>query len=159
MRYLLLLLFCGCSVTEIVTPRDSFPADTVVTGLDFRPFAQQGFLFTTEVYTGEYDGIGIINIQMYPPATRSQQELDSADNSETQRAWEDWTEGEVSTSELLQRAFDEARQMGADAIINLRVERVTRTDVAAAIQYTGGTSVETFERSGLQVSGFAIRRR
>ena len=50
------LIFNGCATLKFI------PAEEYFMGIDFRPYTEQGFLFTPEKYLGEYESIGLIDL-------------------------------------------------------------------------------------------------
>ena len=122
----LLLLLCGCTMNR------SFPAVTTVTGVDLRRYADSGFFFSPDPYTGPHDPVGLIVVTGHAKAD-----------------WDgsDWTFAHVSGQGLLDSAYAVARKLGADAFVEMTFKPVFRR-----------ASLQT-EIPGLELSGFAIRRR
>ena len=57
------LIFNGCVATL-----KFIPAEEYFMGIDFRPYTEQGFLFTPEKYLGEYESIGLVDLISVPEA-------------------------------------------------------------------------------------------
>jgi uncharacterized protein YbjQ (UPF0145 family) len=113
---------------------------------DFRKYTDEGFLFTTEKYLGDYESIGLISVEIIPELRRREgyfapgQTYAGSSNSF-------WYYIPISPQEVLDSLYSKAKGMGADAVINLDVDYV---DVIVS----GNISVPA-----TQASGFAIKRK
>lgn len=138
---LLLLFLAGCG-----TSPKTWDSQTNVYGLDFRDYNQQGFLFTPNVYDGDYESLGIVNIQLIPAVTK------------TQGAGKNWRRGYSANSDVvwwievldtrnaIDQAYREASSMGADAL--------SQFEISEGSVVNGDMEVPT-----LEITGFAIKRR
>jgi len=109
--------------------------ETIVSAIDFTPYTQRGFLFTPEVYEGPYEAIGLITVTRY-----------AAGHYATDMAR--WEFDPIPVRDVLDSVYARAMAMGGDALMRFRLENV----VAPA-------AVRLPATPGLEVSGFAIRRR
>ncbi len=140
-----LLLTSGCASSNIT----SIPPAVEVSGFDLRPFSERGFLFTPTTYSGEFDAIGIVNVTIWPGAEKKEVRRKSITrNTSTRRKATEtiWVIDEIDSNDALERAFQEATALGADALINFAVQSRTRN--------VAGTTL-----NGIEISGFAIKRK
>lgn len=136
------LILNGCATTKL----KFIPAEEYFVGIDFRPYTEQGFLFTPEKYLDEYESIGLVDLVSIPEANYVplQQFSDGSTLSK-------WQINEININDVLRKYYEMAIEMGADGIMNFRLEKVTR-------RYTIGVeSPITIE--GISISGFAIKRK
>ena len=113
------------------------PQTTVVSVLDFTPYSQQGFLFSPASYYGDFDSIGFVTVTVYPEC--------NFDTQSSEEVWERECQ-EISTRDGLDAMYQTAKDMGADAVTNLEVRPISVT-------------VKRVRMGGIEVSGFAIKRR
>jgi hypothetical protein len=114
MRYAVIFLlttmvFVGCQTM------DGFDKETNVYALDFRPYSEKGFLFTTESYSGEYNAIGLFSITQ-TPEMKIKTQKNYMSETFTKEA------GTISFDETLDSLYSVAVNWGADAIINLKID-------------------------------------
>jgi uncharacterized protein YbjQ (UPF0145 family) len=133
------------------------PRNTEIPGLNFSKYAAEGFLFTPHTYQGEYDGVGILTVTVIPE--QEQVGFTRPYGRYTRYVWE-WREEKV-TEALLDAVYEQARTMGADAVVDLEfttAEPVVYTE--ARVSREGTQSVPISPRSvvGVTAKGFAIRR-
>ena len=137
---MLLLLSCatGYEVRKTV----------LVSGYDFRKYTEQGFLFTPEEYLGDYESIGLLNLEVLPEIRKV-----PYGTRASEKGWEIvigttryWQVEEISSVEVLDSLYKEAIGMGADAIVSFNLEAIPH--------YNGDANYY-----GLQASGFAIKRK
>ena len=125
------VVVAACAVSQQI------PRTTVVAVLDFTPYSQQGFMFTPATYHGDFESIGLVTVTVYPECNFS------TDSSE--EVWERACE-EIDPQDGLDTMYHKAKDMGADAVTNVQVRTVSVT-------------VKRVRVDGIEVSGFAIRRR
>lgn len=123
-------LASGCKTLSYIPPA------TTVTGIDFTPYTSQGFMFTPEMYRGDYESVGVINVSMHAegrlvtnPRTRAQE----------------WEFAALRVDDVVREAHKRAVDMGANAVVNFSVRAAPRL-------------VGTITQPGLEVTGFAIKR-
>ena len=56
------ILFSSCKVVEFI------PASESLTGIDFRPYAEKGFLFTPYKYDGKFFTLSMVSLTVMPKA-------------------------------------------------------------------------------------------
>jgi len=141
-----LLLFSGCTQKKV----EYIPGMLMESHLDFTPYSEKGFSFTPYEYMGEYDGIGIINIKVYPKA---EYKVKNLVNPEDAKLYEGvmvdrvWVQGKINPELLLDMAYNKAVAMGADAITSLNLNPIENWVYVDLTIY------------GLQLTGFAIKRK
>jgi uncharacterized protein YbjQ (UPF0145 family) len=120
----------------------------LVSGYDFTSYTERGFLFTSEQYLGDYDAVGLLNLEVIPEVRKLPYGTKS-----TEQGWETiigntryWQVKEISSDEVLDSLYKKAISMGADAVV--------RFSLNANSHYNGDV---TFY--GLEASGFAIKRK
>ena len=140
-KYLILFAFIflifsySCSTISIIEKQ------VLVTGYDFRKYTNEGFLFTPESYSGDYESIGILSVEILPELRRSK------GGSVGQFYTPDmlWRYTPVYASEVLDSLYKTAKSMGADAVINLVIMRTQLT-------------YKNVSAPGVEATGFAIKR-
>jgi len=149
---------CLCSALLLIACQQAGPLthqhqqNTVA--FDFAPYTERGFLITPQSYDGSYQSIGQITLTIWPRAVETKIESiaervagrhDSTAQSGT------WVVEQITTEELVESTYNEARRMGADAIVNFNVSTQTR-------HLSGRYSGQDLRLTGYNVSGFAIDR-
>lgn len=143
MRKLILLallatIFSSCTqITQI-------PETTEMIAFDFSEFSAKGFMFTPNIYEGEFESVGLLEILFFPEANLKVSETSSSSLNKMLR----WKDNPVSPQDLLDVAYGKASKMGADALTQFYVSREVRKDKKAKI-----------ERNGYKITGFAIKRK
>lgn len=160
MKYILFLvavLFAGCTTTVNLSQSGGYDYK----GIDFREFTQEGFQFTPEKPTGQYESIGIVEVNFDPEIKEISSERSfeinksggvTEVNGKKYRAQSATTGGTkkyymielFDTNSLLQEIYDLASGWGANAVVNLRFEYQT---INKGITW-----------SRVTVRGFAIKR-
>lgn len=124
------------------------PATKTFTGLDLRPYTEKGFLITPFAYTGEYEAIGIMQLEVTPEATNSAYALDANEDTYHSTGY-GWTIENMEAEDAINEMYEECKKRGADALVDFKLEYFT--DEYAAIH---GVAI-----NGFRVSGFAIKRK
>lgn len=137
------MVLAGCTLPPPAAPPVPIPASTVVSGVDFSRYTQRGFLFTTEMYQGPYDAIGLITVTCYASATPDSIPDTLALGGIVYHPT--WRFGEVRLERVLDSMYARATAMKADALVKFTATTTTRRD-------------QTAEVPGIMVSGFAIHR-
>lgn len=123
----------------------------ISSGYDFRQYTEKGFLFTPEAYFGEYESVGVLDIEISPEVKEVNYEGDEVDNENKWiflRSTNDgslWKVQRVSPQEVLDEFYKEAIKMGADAVIRLSFDNIEESN-------------DEFTYYGLSATGFAIKR-
>ena len=116
--------------------------------LDFTKYAENGFLFTPNGYIGDYESIGIIQAVFMPSATLKALKKKTSEGMVTVKHY--WKKEKIETSEVLDTIYDMAKNMGANAIINFKIEKISEA-------YNLNTYYPVVIY-GFAVEGFAIKR-
>lgn len=123
------MLFASCTTTRFYS-RDVY-------FLDFRPYAEKGFLMSTTTIGEKYQALGELNINCH-----------SGYMKDTGKNWDDDVNMTITKNtkehlwtidEVLNDIYEEAKELGANGIINIRFS-----------SYRNGEFVD-FEISGLAV--------
>ncbi|MDR9417951.1 hypothetical protein [Gracilimonas sp.] len=147
---LILLLLAGCSTT-----RENITSDGGYSyyGIDFRPYAEQGFLITTEGPQKDYNSVGLIEVNLQPEVKKisfgEHNRIQNEDEPEfTSTRVYNGNQVEYYAVEILdiQKAIDGiyelASEWGANAIFNLDINSTFSGDLVTK---------ETITVSGLAV--------
>lgn len=144
---LLISICIGCKTV------DKIPGYDLLLGLDFRPYAEKGFLITPHTYTaGEYTTISLIDYKIMPTAeykydpNNNKRRVGSSPTEETTKQW--YVE-ELDTQTALDKIFEICIDMGADALVDFKIEDTT--DEHLKIQ-------NPVIITGIRITGLAIRR-
>ena len=117
-------------------------------GYDFRPYTEQGFLFTPEIYTESYDAVGLVEITYIPRVIENQSDgrPNPMNGYRIIIAGTKYYYIELpDTEKLIAEMYDLADGLGADALSNFNISSET--------VYNGNTAIET-----VKVSCFAIKK-
>lgn len=110
--------------------------------LDFRKYANEGFLITPEMYRGNYMTMGVVSYETYPEAKY----IEIVHPTYTSKSW---SPTPVSSSEALDSVYVYCKKLGADALVRFNIESVQK-------EYSGITNPITI--TGVKLSGYAIKR-
>ena len=146
-----LTLLSACQSSKI-QPETYLRPETVVTGFDFTRYTNQGFMFTPEEYNGTYQSIGMVRVELWPEAQRT--EIMESTGETDYGPWEE-EPGRVQSA--IDSLYNVATDMGADAVVRFNAQRISE-EVITGPPAVGGARAETYVRSGVEVSGFAIDR-
>lgn len=141
---LLLILLVGCA-----SNREFIEGSFDVRGLDFRDYADRGFLITPESYEGEYLSLGQLHVTMFPRARKG-----AAARQHGTYVPGNWYVERISSQQLIDSLYTVASGWGADAIVNLSVSSLPHPDEKVGLP--GEPSA--VQMSGIEVSGLAIKR-
>lgn len=142
---LALLILAGCT-----SSRSSIPSTFAVRGLDFRDYADEGFLITPDAYNGEYLTLGQLSVTMYPGAWRTGVRVERGRATPIGA----WVIGQVSAQEAVDSLYVLSRQWGADAIMNFSISTIPHPDPLLG---TPGEPAAS-QMQGLVIEGVAIKR-
>jgi hypothetical protein len=155
MRYfisvLVALILAGCAQGDFVR----YPGYESTVAFDFSPYAEKGFLFTPQGYNGDYESVGQITMTIWPEVNERANlgiAEDRASESDSTYADGVFVVEELTTDAPIRNAYEEARDMGADAIVNFDVTPMNRT-------ISAGRSDGEVTIVGYEVRGFAINRK
>lgn len=146
MKKFIFILFCiailsSCSI-ERVKYIHSFTEKLV---FDFRKYTEKDFFITPEKYQGNYESIGIIDISIYPAAARQLEIIKPQNIIDGEYAQGYWLIRKLKPNEIINTIYEEANDMGANAIMNFKV-----TSIQKQVDYD-------LNLKGINVSGFAIK--
>ncbi|MGB0431883.1 MAG: hypothetical protein ACPGLV_15520 [Bacteroidia bacterium] len=134
--------------TSCATTMEQWQTQYLESNIDFSKYAADDFLITPFEYNGKYESVGFIQIIARPKidlvshTTRPNVEFGEkviydGGNYYVARA--------VSLENAIEKAYQEAKEMGANAIVNLKIE---------SIELNNGIH----KLDGLKITGFAIKR-
>ncbi len=109
--------------------------------LDFRGYAERGFLVSPYAYTSEYEAIGELEVYVLPANVKKEiKPFDFSNTVEVRIVPED-----ITRQELADIAVEEAKKTGADALVNFDIKQLPASLDSRDIYYI--------------VSGFCIKRK
>lgn len=145
----LFYLFIAITLTSCASSNlETWDTELRSSGYDFRPYTEQGFLFTPEVYNDPYDAVGLVEITYIPEVieAKSENRPNQVDGYRIITVSTNYYYIELpDTEELIAEMYDLANGLGADALSNFNITGETI--------YNGNVAIET-----VKVSGFAIKR-
>ena len=151
---LLSAFFFGCSPTKLKPTKRVMLIDV----FDFREYSESGFFISRGEYKfGVYDPVGEISIYVVPAKTLKEEVVEYEIGvliGKNRIGYETKTKlvtEKISREELLKMLADKARELGADAIVNLLFTEGSQR-IAKGL-WTSETD------SYFTVSGFAIKRK
>lgn len=144
--FIISLFLLSCS-----QPRE-ISKQVFVSGYNFTAFTSKGFLFSPEQYLGDYESIGLIEVEIYPGVEKTNSKSDEEENrmdtwsrdSEFEYGWR-YTDN-ITPDEVLDSLYSITSLMGADAVVRLDITRVSIVQNKITLP-------------GIKVSGFAIKRK
>lgn len=104
MKRLTVLLLCIAMLAGCSASSPKYARQTTISFVDFRPYAAEGFFFSADPYPGSYTSVGQIRIEIIPERTAQGTE-------------------QITTEMLLDVAYTEAREKGANGISNLKINK------------------------------------
>lgn len=107
MRRILLLLAAALTIASC-SPK-IYPRTITVGFADFRPYVEEGFFLSPDPYPGDFESLGEISIKIVP-GLRKYYRPDIRYETE-----------KISVDEVLKIAVSEARELGADGIVDMRI--------------------------------------
>lgn len=145
MRKILLLIItasilCGCSTAIKIYPHDRIIVSHFT---DYREYAKEGFLISPDAYCGEYDSLGEITINVTPKLAKHKDKTTGGFYFRHEI---------ISHSELVAIAVKEAKDRGADGIVDFKVISPTFSDY----EIENGFAISN--RAYL-ITGFCIKRK
>ncbi len=139
-----LLMIAGCKSTREIT----IPAYQEIFGIDFRPYAEKGFLITPLSYGGRYTSIALIDFKIMPQANLTVSEkADKSDQSATPTVL-GWHADTVGLHGALEKIYKHCIEIGADGLIDFSIEEVSDS-------YPAYPAVIV---KGKRITGLAIKR-
>jgi len=138
-----LLLIIACQTVTYIPPYTS------VSTIDLTKYSREGFLITPYKYDADYESVGYIFVETMPEANlvtlEKTEQAGHAENAKTE-----WQVDKMSIDKIIDSIHQKALQMGANAIIDFKIEQTTKN------YSVGRMSPLTIQ--GFTISGFAIKR-
>lgn len=104
--------------------------------LDYRPYTSEGFFISPDPYTGEFEALGELYLEVQP----EQKEIDikNKDNYDSIVYWGTQAYGfeRINHAELLEMAVKRAVSVGANGIANIRITKTTGAIINASVAST-----------------------
>jgi len=138
----ILLMTVACASSNI----EFIPEETLIYGIDFKKYSQQGFLFTPGEYGGDYTALGLLTFSVYPEAEKITSTVGQGAN---EREVEEWKVKEIDAANVIELAYQEAVKMGANGITHLNIHFHTK-------HYPDG--MQRVEVTGIKLDGLLIKR-
>lgn len=129
--FLSILYFSGCYPGSIESQKL-----IIIKRFDFTKYSKKGFLFTPEKIIGNYESIGMVEVDIYP-------EFKSFATSTNAQ---NWMPINVSTDEVIDSLYSVCNKMGANALTNFKIGNTEPVRNGDKIYY------------GIRANGFAIKR-
>lgn len=85
--------------------------------LDFRGYAESGFLVSPYAYTTDYEAIGELEVYVLPA------NIKTADPKSDFNI-KIYTQEDITRQELADIAVEEAKKTGADALVNFKIQKI-----------------------------------
>ena len=136
-----LLLLSACSSIKHINGYES------LTGLDFRPYADKGFLITPYAYSGEYISIYMVNYVIMPEANYAES---GATNPNKRESSGSWVFDLIDVDDALNKIYETCVEFGADALMDFKIQPNSES-------YKVGTEYPVTV-NGIQITGIAIKR-
>jgi hypothetical protein len=147
--FLLLLFIVASCITEL---KVIYPQSTLYK-IDFRKYSEAGFLITPEKYAGNYVSIGIMDYVKKPGAhyAIASRKLDDrfAKSDQMYISQKQWIFDAVSLDDAIDELYRECVKLGADALVNFKVELTEDNH----FHFTNPVTIV-----GYRITGFAIKR-
>jgi len=144
MKKFILFLFIAAFLSGC-TVMDEIPARTNAYFIDFSKYSDKGFLFTPEGYLSDYSSVGIIEINMFPTAKNVGLDKITPHTRNVFNVQGGWIMERLSVSDIVDTVYSRCISMGADAVINFRIDVISENYAPPLV-------------NGLRVTGFAIKR-
>jgi uncharacterized protein YbjQ (UPF0145 family) len=134
---LIILLFSCKQLTHIERSERFFQ-------IDFTSFEERGFLFSPNDYPGKFKAIGLVESETYPEANLTKETNDNEIYGDSKK----WKVENINTQQSLESMYKHCIEIGADAVVNLEIEPVSRN-------YVSKIPVTI---NGYIIRGYAIKR-
>ncbi|MCF7801628.1 MAG: hypothetical protein K9N34_06380 [Candidatus Marinimicrobia bacterium] len=154
----LIIVAISYSCTE---PPQVIPEYSIITGMDFTKYSNQGFLFTPDKYEADYESVGLISMTYRPRAELKVLTGDTTSHPELKAIYEKGVGGapyqekrewqyEILSEEFLDEVYEACVGMGADAL----------TQMEFSVSYVPMVSdlVNPLTLPEIKIYGFAIKR-
>jgi hypothetical protein len=129
------ILMFGCK------PLMYIPGSSHMFGVDFRKYAEKGFLFTPEMYNGEYSTIGYMDYTLSPSAEYKNKSS--------------WVIQKIKLTDAIDTVYNHCIYMGADALVKFEFSTIDVTHNKNDEGYAIPNPVTIQE---IRITGIAIKR-
>ena len=118
---------------------------TFVAFLDYRPYTCEGFFISPNPYTGEYEPLGELYIEVMPE--QKEIDYDQREKYDHPVYWGTQMYGfeRINHAELLEMAVKKAVGLGANGIANFSIKKVTNSSINGSV----ASSTITYQIEGL----------
>lgn len=109
----------GCSITR--------PRAVYATFVDYRPYTEAGFFLSPDPYTGKYESLGELTIEVFPAITTAPKTSPSNDSDFSDGLYHNQPAPSsayletIDSSEMLELAVGKALELGANGLVNLDI--------------------------------------
>jgi hypothetical protein len=112
-----IVILSGCATL------DDIPGSTSIMVIDFSKYSKEGFLITPdETFLDEYNSIGLFNISLFPRAKKLGYENITPELRKMYLINGEWAIDPISTNDVIDTVYSRCKAMGADAVINFKLE-------------------------------------
>lgn len=147
-------LLCGCSTQYLSSYHEE------VYFADYRTYAAEGFTISPVASGFTYEPIGELKIVCKPGTLKNPSEETDVQQDKFKAKWQIEAENQQATSdlymptltEMTDKIVDQARELGANALLNFNIE-VRPTTIPASVNGIG-TYIDSAE---FVISGFAVK--
>jgi hypothetical protein len=158
-------ILAGCAPSQSIRYFGGYSSTRTI---DFRKYNEKGFLITPNAYPGEFTSIGMISTTIIPDARYDAapkpndlsvhfyknnlfelKPLNAAPGASTDSGW---VVKRISTDAAIEQVYNYCLGINADAISNFSMTEICKA------HFVGGSN-GTIEACGVQISGFAIKRK
>lgn len=106
---------------------------------DFSKYAEKNFLFTPDNYTGKYDGLGMLTVQIIPEITTKNPHNNLFKYYAEYNCWI----GPIFPAEGIEKLYNQTVEMGGDCLCRFEVRFINIGQI----------------NEGVEISGYAIKRK
>ena len=146
----LFLLLITIIATSCSSTPDSIPEKISISGYNFSKYSNEGFLFTPNVYNGEYESVGLIHLTYTPEANLVEVYSGKQLENGKPQVSKEWHVIEFDSEILLDNVYEACLELGADAFTQMVLQTHSET--------YGNTTMYPLILNGAKISGFAIKR-
>ncbi len=141
---LFIIFFVSCA-----NPPSLIDEKFIISGYDFSDYSKKGFLFTPNLYQGDYKAIGLIQLSFAPHAKLT--EVRGKDKY-IRRAYakKDWKVDEFNSKKAIESIYKSCVEIGADALTQMKIETF--------FEHHAQGTLYPITIPGIKISGFAIKR-
>jgi len=119
-------------------------------GYDFKKYSDKDFLFTPNIYQGEYESIGLITLIYLPKAQLLELYSGEFTNEGKPIKKKTWKVEEYNSDDFLDKIYNLCVEMGSDAFTQMEI--LTHSESYAQNTFYPVTI------NGVKIVGFAIKR-